>query len=241
MFAVYGWTNRESVDELRVVRISAKEVAWLKEIWMRQWRRLPDDLELRVLVMDYLKERLLAISAKELGLEENDTVVRRRLAQKMEFLVQDTARLAQPTEEDLLRLYGSDHMRYQTPAQVTFNQIYFKAEKSAREGLNKTRMDSSAEIGDPSLLEHEFIRVDEQTIKNLFGQTFAEKTFSVEPGQWHGPVESEYGFHLIWVHKRETAHSRPFEDVRLRVIEEWERLQQAKIKEEFFAGLLKKI
>ncbi|MDR4505752.1 MAG: peptidylprolyl isomerase [Candidatus Scalindua sp.] len=240
LFALYGWINRASVDKPRVVRISAKEMAWLKEMWSRQWHRPPDEQVLRGLVTDYLKERLLAAEAKELGLEENDTIVRRRLAQKMEFLIQDTARLAEPGENELRNLYNANRAQYQTPERITFTQLYFRTEAAAQQGLYEIKANSSAEQGEPSLLEHELSLVDEQTVSRILGESFAQEIFSTEDNQWHGPVESEYGFHLVQINERVSAQMRPFEDVHPQLLEEWQRLQQARIKREFFAGLLKK-
>ena len=103
-FVVYSWLNRSLPDNTSAagtVRITSNEIAWLKETWSRQWQREPTCDELRGLVTDFLKEELLAREALSLGLDQNDTIVRRRLAQKLEFLVQETSRLAEPTEEDL--------------------------------------------------------------------------------------------------------------------------------------------
>jgi hypothetical protein len=108
LFAAYAWLDGGSDATPRVVRITAVEVNWLKDTWARQWQRPPSEQELRGMVADYAKEALLARHAHELGLAENDTVVRRRLAQKMEFLVQDTARLAEPGEDELRQLYDDN-------------------------------------------------------------------------------------------------------------------------------------
>ena len=100
LFAVYSWLNRSLPDNKSAagtVRITSNEIAWLKETWSRQWQREPTRDELRGLVTDFLKEELLAREARALGLDQNDTIVRRRLAQKLEFLVQDTSRLAPET------------------------------------------------------------------------------------------------------------------------------------------------
>lgn len=128
LFAVYGWLNHEASPEPGVVRITEADVNWLKEMWTRQRQRPPEERELRGLVADYLKEALLAREARDLGLEENDTVVRRRLAQKMEFLLQDTARLAEPGEAELHSFYETNRSRYQTSKKISFSQIYFKSE-----------------------------------------------------------------------------------------------------------------
>lgn len=190
LFAVYAWLNRGGGDEPRVVRITAAEVNWLRETWARQWQRPPSEQDLRGIVADYLKEELLAREARELGLEENDTVVRRRLAQKMEFLVQDTARLADPGENELREIYNANRARYQNPPRISFTQIYFTTEAAARQGLDQLATHGAADLGDRTLLERDYAEADEQAVRSLFGPEFAEKLFALEPGQWRGPVAS---------------------------------------------------
>lgn len=243
LFAAYGWLNRGGEDAPRTVRITAAEVDWLRETWARQWQRPPTDQELRGLVADYLKESLLAREAEELGLGENDTVVRRRLAQKMEFLVQDTARLAEPSDEELRRLHVARGERYQEPARISFLQIFFKAAEgatAAKSALSIHDPRPPAELGDRTLLEREYHWVEEQEVSGVFGAEFATQVLALEPGQWHGPLSSGYGFHLVLVRERMPARARPFDEVRARMLEDWHREQQTRAHEQFFSVLLEK-
>ncbi|WP_022947372.1 peptidyl-prolyl cis-trans isomerase [Methylohalobius crimeensis] len=240
LFAAYAWFHQGEGGDARVVRITAEELGWLKETWARQWHRPPDEREFRNLVNDYLKEVLLALEARELGLDENDTVVRRRLAQKMAFLVQDTASLAEPAETELREFYDVTRAHYRIPARISFTQIFFDTESSARQGLKEIATRRPAELGDRILLERHFEGADEQAVASLFGREFAETVFALEPGSWHGPVESGYGFHLVRIGGRQAARQRPFEEVRTQVREAWQRSRQAEAGERYFAELLKK-
>jgi hypothetical protein len=240
LFAAYGWLNRGNDGSPRVVRITAAEVSWLKETWVRQWQRPPSAQELRGLVGDYLKEELLAREAKEMGMDENDTVVRRRLAQKMEFLVQDTARLAEPSEDALRRFYDARRAQYQAPGRVSFTQVFFRTEVAARHALNELKTRSADELGDPSMLERDYAEADQQIVSSVFGPEFSGQVFGLAPGQWHGPLASGYGFHLVRVGAQQAGQVRPFEQVRTQVLDEWHRVQQVKASELFFDRLLKK-
>ena len=91
---------------------------WLTETWVRQWHREPTAEELRVLVSNLLKEELLSREAREMRLDEGDTIVRRRLAQKLEFLLRDTAKLVEPTEIELRSLYDAAPDAYRTEPRV---------------------------------------------------------------------------------------------------------------------------
>src|SRR5215208_1621964 len=91
LFAVHTALDpgQEAATSAPVVRISAADAEWLRMMWTRQWRRPPTNTELTGLVADHLKEEVLAREAKALELDVGDTVVRRRLAQKMAFLLEN--------------------------------------------------------------------------------------------------------------------------------------------------------
>lgn len=75
---------------------------------------------------------------------------------------------------------------------------------------------------------------------SIFGPEFAARVFVLEPGRWHGPVASSYGFHIARVSERQSVAPRSFDEVRAQVLQEWYRAEQAKAREKFFAALLKK-
>jgi hypothetical protein len=240
LFAAYAWLNRDVPDEPRVVRITAAEVNWLKETWTFQWKRQPDERELRGLVSDYLREVLLAREATELGLDANDTIVRRRLAQKMEFLLQDTARLIEPNDDELRRLYTTSGDRYRAQSRISFSQIFFNSEASAKNALAKVGTGPASGLGDRTMLESEFKDADRHAVMTIFGNQFSEELFKLEAGRWLGPVASGYGFHLVRISDIQPGLPRPFEDVRAQVLEDWQHLQQVRANEQFYANLLKK-
>lgn len=241
LFALYALLNR-GVDDVspRVVRISEAEVAWLKETWTRQWQRPPTEMELRGLVTDYLKESLLALEAKDLGLDEGDTIVRRRLAQKMEFLVQDTARIGEPGEDVLRQYYDIRRDQYRSSARISFTQVFFRTEDAARRALDQLRTRSASDLGDASMLQRNFLLTDEQAVASVLGPDAAARILTLAPGRWHGPLASVYGFHLVQVSEVQGGEERPFDQIREQVLEDWHRIQQEKATEQFFASLLKK-
>lgn len=240
LFVVHAWLNRGDGGSPRVVHITAGEVNWLRTVWSRQWHRSPNDDELRGIVSAYLKERMAARDAQELGLDENDPVIRRRLAQKMEFLVQDSTLLAEPNMDELRSFYELHRARYQVPAQVSFTQIFFKTEDAARANLQKGENIGGNEPGDTSLLPGDVVRADREMVENSFGRTFASKVFALGPGQWHGPILSSYGFHLVQIRETHAAQVRSFDEVRAKVASDWYQERTAKAKEQYFRDLLKK-
>lgn len=239
LFAAHAWIN-QGENEAQVVRIRTADVDWLKQAWTRQRSRPPDEQQLRGLVSGYLKEQLLAREARELGLDQDDTVVRRRLAQKMEFLVQDVVSFTEPDEAELRSLYESNRARYQSPALVSFTQVYFREAADASQALTGVDGRDAEGLGDTSLLARDYVRADEQTLTNVFGPEFSASVLTLDAGNWQGPVASAYGFHLVRVNERQGVQQRPFEDVRAQVLEDWQRAQQDRAKEQYFATLFRK-
>jgi hypothetical protein len=128
LFGLYGWLNRgedPNAGPGPQVRISEGDVASLRVTWTLQWQREPTREELRGVVTQLLNEQLLALEAHDMRLDENDMIVRRRLAQKLNFVVEGTTRLAEPTEHDLQEFYASHPDQFRTEARVSFTQVYF--------------------------------------------------------------------------------------------------------------------
>ena len=196
---------------------------WLAATWRGQTGREPTADELRELVANLVKEELLAREAREMRLDENDTIVRRRLAQKLEFLVQDTARLADPPEEELRRFYEASPKAFLTEPRVSFEHEFVRAGEAQ-----------------PKLLAREFRHADAQAVAAVFGPQFARAVFDLAPGAWQGPIESGYGRHMVRVSASWPAQRREFAEVRPQVLERWREEKQREAQARFFQRLMEK-
>jgi hypothetical protein len=254
LFGAYAWLNRAAENPIagkaQQLHVGTADVAWLAEIWTTQWRRPPTHEELRGLITDYVNEQLLAREARALGLEDNDVIVRRRLAQKLTFLIEDTLRRAEPSETELRQFYEAYALRFQSDARISFRHIYFSPQRRAnarsaatdalRLLLEESSPPTTEALGDRLLVETEFHDESEQSISGAFGPDFARTVFSLEPHAWSGPIESGYGLHLVRVSTLQAARLRPFSEVRERVVEEWRFEQERSAKKRYLAELRKK-
>ena len=251
LFAGYELMNRGELNSSATdpVHIGEGEIRWLKETFANQWQRPPTEDELRGLVAGFLEEELFAREAEALGLDQNDTIVRRRLAQKLTFLVEDTSRIVEPADEELHRFYDANAKRFQSEARITFTQLFFNPQKrqhpetdarAALVSISATDSNDAAAMGDSILLENEFHEVDEQTVSSVFGSEFAQAIFLLKPGLWAGPVKSGYGVHLVRVTDLSPAIPRPFEEVRPKILEEWQHQQKVEAKAAYLAKLREK-
>jgi hypothetical protein len=227
------------------IHLTAADADWLKQVWTRQWGRLPTDEELKGLLADHVKEEVLAREARALDLDVGDTIVRRRLAQKMTFLLDDTARIAEPSEAELHTLYESGPDLVRTPTLVSFSQVFFRrGDGSDRARTSLAALSDSAavpvDLGDGLLLGDTFAHQDEQALTNLFGAAFAQTVLALPVGQWSGPVESGYGVHLVKVTEASPSRVLPFAESRDRLVQEWRRRRQETVSEQHYQGLLRK-
>jgi parvulin-like peptidyl-prolyl isomerase len=263
LFGAYAWLNRDGNDAgVRQVRLAGSDVRWLKETFVLQWQREPSEEELRALVRGFVKEELLARQAQELGLDKDDIVVRRRLAQKMTFLLQDNSRRAAPSDDDLHRLYEAQRGQNQsgqaqsgpptmfTRTRISFTHIFFSRDQradaaaDARQALRELSGSDGAmpsgKIGDRAGIKSEFSKADERAVANQFGAKFAARIFELEPGPWQGPIESSQGLHLVRITQLMPAQLRPFDDVKGELVELWQEQSQRESEERYFVELLKK-
>lgn len=269
LFGAYAWLNRDNTDAVPQVRLADSDVRWLKDTFALQWRRQPTDEELRGLVRGFVKEEMFARQAQELGLDKDDIVVRRRLAQKMTFLLQDDSARKAPSDDDLRRLYealrapaslsspagtdasklGETQTLYTRP-KISFTQVFFSRDKhadaasDARGALPELLRANAAaapdDIGDHASMKSEFHNVDERAVTNQFGGKFAAKVFDLPVGSWQGPLESSQGVHLVRVTALVAGELRPFDQVREQLIELWHEQQDRASEERYFGELLKK-
>ena len=231
IFAVHAARQKKDVDPdaagERRIEVNAETITRLKEGWTRQFNRTPDVADLQGLVEAHVREEILYREALTLGLERDDTIVRRRLAQKMEFLTQDIANAAAPDEAMLEAYFSENASRYAGPAEVDFRHLYFSKEKrgekadvDARVALEALGRPGASEeaFGDGFLQGFEFSGQAEQDIASIFGPGFATAVMSAPEGGWSGPIPSSYGSHLVFVTGRGKATPAEFPAVRTLVL-----------------------
>ena len=156
-----------------------------------------------------------------MGLHETDIVVRRRLVQRMRLDLESVATDSGLDEASLRDYYQRNAERYRSPARTRLLQIYYtrENEERARSELSALRGEAVAAEdvgtrGDPFLLSGEQPSQTRKELADRFGGDFADGAFAADPGEWSGPLESAYGFHLVWPHERTEERALDFEEVR---------------------------
>jgi peptidyl-prolyl cis-trans isomerase C len=219
LFAVTALRQKQS--EHAEIRITAGEVAQLAAFWETQSQRKPSAEELRGLIEERIDEEVLAREAVRLGLDRNDVIVRRRLAQKMAFVSDDLAAVAEPPEHELRAYFDAHRATYTTPDLYALRHVYFNPDRhttvdiDAQRALQRlTRGANADEVGDPFMLPRELADVSRQDIVRDFGSSFADAVTGSTPGSWSGPVRSPFGVHLVKLESHIPSSAACFEDVR---------------------------
>jgi hypothetical protein len=243
-----GQQNTE--EQERVITITAGEIGWLTDSWQKRWNRPPTPEEREGLIKQYLREMILYREAVAMGLDRDDTVIRRRLAQKLEFLTQDLIS-PQPPEQDELQSYFEAHMdRYQPPDLITMTHVFLDPDKRG----NQTLVDAEAikkklialqeppqdakSFGDSFMLQSYYPERSEAELAKLFGRGFAEPVFKLPPQQWHGPVLSGYGTHLVYVHDLRESEPPKLTDIEAQVRQDWENDKREQLNEQYISSLM---
>ena len=218
----------EASDRERIV-VSAGQIQNLATTFRRTWQREPSRRELEGLVQDHVEEEVLAREALRVGLDRGDTVIRRRLRQKMEFLQDDVAELAEPTVAELREFFEANADRYQEAPHFTFRHVFLSEargdalEADARALLDELRAADSTpdvtDLADPTLLPARLENASLPEIASQFGEAFAEELDEFRTlDTWGGPVRSAYGRHLVEVDRRVEGRVPELDEVRETVV-----------------------
>ncbi len=220
----------------------------LTETFTRTWQRSPTAEELNGLVEDYIREEVLYRQGVALGLDRDDTIIRRRLRQKLEFISEDAASAVQPTDAELTRFLAKNPDSYRVESQLTFVQVFLDPSKRGKSlevdaaGLLDTlrkggsRVDPGA-LSDSRMLESLYDGVSEKDIARLFGTEFEAAIRDQPVGTWVGPLKSGYGAHLVRIEARTPGRVPALAEVRDAVARDWADAQRKKLLDDQYREL----
>src|SRR5215510_2400850 len=226
-------SDRSASDQLSRIELTEDDLRRLDVVWAAQWGRPPTPDERRNLVEDRIREEVLYRETLALGLDRGETIVKRRLAQKIQFLAEDVSRLPDPSDAELRAWFARNSAPFALPGLVSFRQLYFsfdkrgeRAREAARRALEKLgdkRGDAAgvASLGDPVMFQDFYGDRTADDVARVFGTAFAEALFTLTPGAWRGPIESGFGWHLVWVESVAGGRVPAYEEVEPAVKTAW--------------------
>lgn len=247
IFALYGIVNKEN-DSESVIMIDDYDMDNIIASWEMQWKRLPTDEELKSLVDQNIRQEIFYQEALKMNLDHNDEIIKRRLAQKMQFLSNDLATLNEPSDEELKKFYDANFEDYLTPAEYSFYQIILSPDyrkdpkKDAEQILSEFANGSFEEMktkGDPLPFPYFFENTDVDEINRQLGMKFSNALKTTKTKIWTGPILSGFGYHLVYLVDKTGPQIPDFNTVKENLLRDLEYENQKNLNNQIFKELKK--
>lgn len=236
IFAIAELTSGPT-DDYRIAVTDAERTR-IADQWRAQMGREPTNEELAGLIEQWVREEIYYREALRMGLDRNDVIIRRRLAQKLTFLTEDVVAGTSPSTEEVRSYFEANVERYQIPERLTFRHRYFSAERrpKAEEDAAAALADEAVR-GDPFMLQKAYALRSSREIADLFGDEFAEGVAKLTPGSWQGPIRSAYGWHVVLLEQRAPARLPSLEEVHKRVAADLSQDRRRRANDEYYRSL----
>ena len=241
LFGLYGFTQagRMAAAPSQEIRLTLDELAQLTLLYQAQWRRLPTPQELERMVETKIQQEILYREALAMGLDKDDEIVKRRMAQKMQFLAEDVAAAREPTSAELKDWFEKHSASFAEPPRLSFRHLYFSPDQRgthAREDAAKALAKLAGQpvdaklagsLADPFMFQDYYRDRAPDYLGKEFGPQFAMALTKLAPGSWQGPVESGFGWHLVFVDTAIPGRVPAFEEIESEVKTAWLSEQKA--------------
>jgi peptidyl-prolyl cis-trans isomerase C len=229
IFIANGLLHPAMRNDDRRIEVTRADMDRIRAVYAQQWGGAAGNADMPNLLDNFIRSEILFREGAALGLGTDDSVLRNRIVQKMEFLLQDASAIAQPTEAEMADYLASHAAAYRTPERIAFAHVFFSAslraahaEADARAALDKI-LAGKAEaegIGDPFMLTADSAPQSHDAIATDYGPAFADAVFALPAGTpangaaWQGPIRSAFGFHLVRIVSRQPSRLPELPEIR---------------------------
>lgn len=245
LFFLTSYIRQHKDKQSREIIVNNERIGMMVMNYRTQTGELPNKQQLDAMIDNYIKEEISYREARKMGLDKDDEIIRRRLSQKFDFLQTDLTEPSQPSEGDLKQFYTQHRELFQTATTVSFSHIYFSTDNGADsiakqkafkvlQQLKNSNLDRAPEKGDRFPLQYDYTEQAAIDIQQNFGdKSILDTLFKAPVNTWVGPAQSGYGWHLIFISKRNNAVEIPFasirEEVKLKYMEATKAAQNKKL------------
>jgi hypothetical protein len=241
LFAVYAYNSsgRSGIESPRQIVLSLDDLRTMTAYFESQWHRPPTPQEFQAMVEDKIQEEVLYREGLAMGLDKEDTIVKRRMAQKVQFLAEDVAAAHEPSTAELKAWFEKNTDKFALPSRYSFRHVYFSPDKRGTNAHGDAANllvriagqpeDSPqiASVADRFMFQDYYGDRPPSAIAKEFGPQFAVSLEKLKPGSWQGPIESGYGWHLVFVDTVIPGRIPDFEEVEPEVKTAWLSEQKA--------------
>lgn len=254
IFGLTGVFNTSEDQGQTSIHLSSAEIERLSLLWQRQKLRPATEAELQGIIDAHIREEIFYREALAMGLDKDDTIVRRRMAQKYKFVTESLLKIKDPDEETLTLFYQENAERYRKPDRMSFTHVYFnsthrgavEAESNAKQALQTLNSSKpvSAEafsaIGDTLSLDATYQNVTASDVGRVFGRPFSNSLQQLPAGTWQGPVKSGFGIHLVKIDERIEGQQPLISEVRDKLLRDYRQKMRKETDEALFERIKKR-
>ena len=248
LFLAYGWLHGRASFSRDTIVITEGRIEQLAAGFAGLHRRPPTREELDGMVQDAVREEILYREAMALHLDEDDVIVRRHMAQKLQFVSEDTHPVPEPTQAQLRDFLAQHPQQFQAERGYSFTQVFLDPQRHGSQlqadaqhllaALRRAPEDAAlVKGGDPFLLDSHFERLPAGETARLFGAEFEKALQTTATGQWQGPVTSSLGTHLVLLRWRDEPGPPRLADIQAEVRRAWVNEQRELANARFYAEL----
>lgn len=233
------------VDGDRRIAVSASVRRALVDEHVRRFNAPPTTEQVDAMLDRWIDDEVRVREALALGLDQGDIIVRRRLIQKMDFVLEDAAPLARATDAELAAYLAAHPERYADPTRVSLVHVF--AANDRRDGGADGAIAAWREqlvagaapetLGDPFLRGREFPARTESELAGVFGPVFAQSVMALPVGEWSAPIRSSFGLHVVRVTARVAGRAPSLDAVRTQVERDWRDERRTALDQEALAQL----
>ncbi len=245
LFLLYGWLQGGVLNAPDEIVVSRGQLQSLKAQFERAWQRPPTSQELQGLVDSWVREEIFYREGLAAGLDRDDPIVRRRVGQKVEFMI-DATPTAAPSDGELQAWLDANPDKYAVEARYSLRQVYFNPERHGTKleavvaAAQRALAAGARDVGDSTLLPAALTDAAAFEIEGQFGAEFAESLKTMPIGGWQGPVRSAYGVHLVELGSRTAGRPATLDEVRAAVERDLLQARSSAAKEAVYEKLLSK-
>ena len=246
LFLLYGKVAPPS-DDGNQLTVTQSGIAALADQFQATWSRPPTPVELKGLVDSYVRDEILFREGVALGLVKDDPVIKRRVRQKLEVLIEEEGRAGTPSDAELTAYLNKNAATFHMPPVLSFQQVLFDPatygdtlESALSASIAALNGGATAESqGKPSMLPSQVEKLPLDLVVRDFGEQFGKALETAPVGQWIGPVRSGFGVHLVYISERKPGYLPALDEARKAVTREWENDQRKAALANNYARLLK--
>jgi len=248
LFFVYGWLHDRTSFTRNTIVITTGRMEQLAAGFASLNRRPPTREEMDGMVTDAVREEIFYREAMALHLDGDDVIVRRHMAQKLQFVSEDTHPVPEPTQSQLRDFLAQHPQQFEPERGYSFTQVFLSSQRRGKQltadaehllgALQRAPADATlVTSGDPFLLNSNFERLPAGEVARLFGADFEKALQTMPTGQWQGPVTSSFGTHLVMLRTRDDPGPPELADVQDDVRRAWMNEQRQIVNARFYEGL----